>query len=177
MVATIEEIYNSPLVQELLMENEKLKKSQDLEKDVTLPYIVKNRTLMSPGIANEIKFTKESIIRNYKGHKLGGKSKGTPLVLDHADEHRPDRAGGVRAWVGEIKNITCTDGGYLKGDLHIVEKATAIKVAYGAKFGISPCLRMSIEEAMLKKAENFKVENFSIVINNSSCLRCLFQNF
>lgn len=102
-----------------------------LEERVTLPYVLKDKLLISPGVYKGIKLTEDVIRRMYKNTKFNDES--SSLFYDHLDM---SRGGGARTWIGEVKNIKLKDGG-VYGDLYIVNKQAAIDLEYGAKFGIS----------------------------------------
>lgn len=142
-----EEIMKQPLIQELSM----------LLGDnvVKIPYIEKNKVLMSPGTWNGYFYSKEEIkngFRNTNWEERANKN----LFLDHGD----NKAG---EWVGEIANQLVSNEGVLTGDIVIYDPITATKLAYGKpKMGISPKVRGDADGKAMK---NFAYENFSIVIN------------
>jgi hypothetical protein len=154
----IELLYKHPVVQELLDKLDSKENSIDLEKDVKLPYVIKGKTLMSPGVWNNLYYTPEEIQSAYN-QTAWDKKENRALFLDHLDGNN-GRMGSL-TWVGEIKNPRM-DGDTLKGDLIVVDKPTAIKLAYGAKMGISPRVGGVSNNGRMT---SFRYENFSVVIN------------
>lgn len=126
---------------------------QDLEKDVKIPYVMENKILMGPGVWNKMFYSAESIKEGFDNTNWEMKEIRS-LFLDHEDLSSHE-------WVGEIKNPRL-QGENLIGDLVIVDKPTAMKLAYGAKFGISPKVIGFEEEGNML---NYKFDNFSVVIN------------
>jgi hypothetical protein len=127
--------------------------TEDLEKAVRIPYLIKNKILMSPGIWNNYYYKNNTIENAYSNTDWDSKEV-VSLFLDHEDERSSE-------WVGWVKNPRL-DGEDLRGDLVIVDKATAIKLYAGAKFGISPKVRGQEEDGEMK---NFIFDNFSVVLN------------
>ena len=140
-----------------LKENPELKsvfnESEDLEKAVRIPYVIKNKILMSPGIWNGYYYKDATITHAFDNSDWDSKEV-VSLFLDHEDERSSE-------WVGWVKNQKI-DGEDIRGDLVIVDKATAIKLYAGAKFGISPKVRGQEEDGEMK---NFVFDNFSVVYN------------
>ncbi|MFW6172954.1 MAG: DUF6582 domain-containing protein [Elusimicrobiota bacterium] len=128
-------------------------KFEDLEKAVKIPYILKNKILMSPGIWNNYYYKDKAILSAYKNTDWDSKEI-TSLFLDHQDERSSE-------WVGWVKNPK-QKGKDIIGDLMIVDKPTAIKLYAGAKFGVSPKVRGKEEDGEMK---SFVFDNFSIVLN------------
>ena len=154
----IEDVYEHPLTQELLKEIESVKASDISMADknldsIELPYVIKGKILMSPGTWNDNYFTPEAIVNGFRHSDFKNKDV-TSLFLDHIDDKSSQ-------WVGEVKNIRMK-GPDVIGDLYIVDKPTAIKLAYGAKFGISPRLKALTSNGTVN---DFEFRNFSIVIN------------
>jgi len=145
----IEKLYSHPIVQELL---EKIDKSKDLE-NIKIPYIKKDKVLMSPGVWNNYYYGPESIRDAYLKTKWNNKEVRS-LFLDHLDKNS-------RQWVGEIQNPRMS-GEDLIGDLVIVDKPMAQKIEYGAKLGISPKVHGEEDN---NEMLSFVFDNFSIVVN------------
>lgn len=129
--------------------------SGDLE-DVDLPYVVKDRILMSPGTWNGMDYTAGEIEQalnrtDWEDERQHNAS----LFLDHEDRD-------ASKWVGKVTNVHM-DGDDLKGDIEVTHKETAIKLAYGAKFGISPKVEGRSSDG--RTMEDFTFENFSVVVN------------
>ena len=140
-----------------LQENPELKsvfdEKEDLEKAVRIPYLIKNKILMSPGIWNGYYYKDKTIKSAYNNTDWDSKEV-VSLFLDHEDERSSE-------WVGWIKNPRVT-GEDIRGDLIVVDKATAIKLYAGAKFGISPKVRGQEEDGEMA---SFVFDNFSVVLN------------
>lgn len=120
--------------------------------DIKLPYILKDKVLMVPGIWNNNPYDAVEIIKSFKNTDWNNLS----LVLDHEDDSIP-------SWVGQIKNARLL-GEKIIGDLAIVDEDTARKLAFGAKFGVSPKLKGIINSAD-NSVKDIEYENFAIVIN------------
>jgi len=147
----LEKIYSHPVVQELL---DKLNSnvSPDLE-SIKIPYLIKDKVLMSPGVWNNYYYGAEQIKNAFLKTKWDSKENRS-LYNDHEDRRS-------REWVGEIVNPRMMDNNVI-GDLVVVDKATAQKLAYGAKMGISPKVH-GVEHN--NEMVDFEFDNFSIVIN------------
>ena len=146
----LEELYSQPLVQKLLSQLEG--QEVDLE-NIKIPYIIKDKVLMSPGVWNNFYYSEDAIKEAYNKSAWTNKEIRS-LFLDHQDRSS-------REWIGEVKNQRL-DGDTVIGDLIIVDKPTAQKLAYGAKMGISPKVH-GMEEG--NKMMAFEFDNFSVVIN------------
>lgn len=120
--------------------------------DIKLPYIIPGKILMSPGVWNDYYYGADAINEAYLKTAWDDKEV-RALFLDHEDLKSSE-------WVGEIINPRM-EGDTLLADLAIVDKATAIKLAYGAKMGISPKVSGQEEEYTM---QNFIYNNFSVVI-------------
>lgn len=155
--APIEEVYKNPIVQELL---DKLSEYEglDLEKTVKVPFVLKDKILMSPGVWNSYFYSSDSIKQAYL-QTPWDKKEVRSLFLDHLDGTN-GRMGSL-TWIGEVNNIRIS-GDDLIGDLVVVDKSTAMKLAYGAKMGISPRVSGSEDNNTMT---NFRFDNFSVVIN------------
>lgn len=138
----------------------------DLEAEVKLPYIVKDRTLMSPGTWNNYKYTSEEIEKAFFNTNWEDKDI-RALYYEHEDGNK-DEKGVIRnaKWLGEVINPRIEregDNAVLKGDLLIVNKQTAVDIHYGARYGVSP--RCGGPEHLCSEGSmmDFKYKNFSIV--------------
>jgi hypothetical protein len=145
-------LYDQPAVQQLLSKIEKLE-SMDLEKDVKLPFVIKDKVLMSPGVWNGYFYSSQAI-RNAFLKTPWDKKEIRSLFNDHEDLRS-------REWIGEVRNQRL-NGDDVVGDLYIVDKSTAMKLAYGAKMGISPKVSGHEESGAMR---SFMFDNFSVVIN------------
>lgn len=146
----INKIYSHPLVKELLKKIES--KSDELE-NIKIPYVIKNKVLMSPGVWNNYYYNPNVISEAFDTTDWQSKEIRS-LFNDHEDLQS-------REWIGEIINPRL-EGDTVMGDLVIVDKTTAQKLAYGAKMGISPKVHGQEEG---NEMTNFKFDNFSVVIN------------
>lgn len=131
-----------------------LTKTKEIE-DLKIPYIIKDKVLMSPGFWNNYTYKPDVVANAYISTDWSNKEIRS-LFLDHQDRKSRD-------WIGEVVN-TRQEGNNLIGDLVIVDKDTAIKLAYGAKFGISPKVAGNLEMNMRKTYKDFTYQNFSVVI-------------
>ena len=129
------------------------KKEMNLDA-IPIPYILKDRILMSPGTWNNYYYSPEVIEKMYKNTDWNN-PRVRALFLDHIDDRASE-------WIGEVRNVRFENGNLI-GDLIIVDKPTAIKLAYGAKFGVSP--KVIGDADYNRRIYNGNFENFSIVIN------------
>lgn len=136
--------------------------------EIKLPYVIKDVKLFSPGNHNNLEYSKQAIAFAYKNTDWNERTKS--LYLDHEDEYGVDpntgektlvKGASVRNWAGEVDNIRFVNGD-IRGDLNILDRDTAIKLAYGAHFGISPRGKAS---RVGNRTDEALVENFAIVIN------------
>jgi len=130
--------------------------------NISLPLRLKNKILMSPGLWNDNFYGNEEIKKAYVNTDWTNKD-ARSLFWDHMDGS-PDETGmprpGAKNWIGEVDNPHM-DGENLVGDLLIVDRDAAIKLAYGAKLGISP--KVSGEENEEGILYDFLYNNFSVV--------------
>ena len=126
--------------------------SRNLE-NISLPYVIENHTLMSPGVWNNFKYTKDTISNAYVNTPWSKDN--IALFYEHSDKDSRD-------WVGDVSNIHEEDG-VLKGNVNVITKELAMKLAYGARFGISP--KIMGKAGNDKIVRNATFENFSIVLN------------
>jgi len=105
---------------------------ESIESRVELPYVLKNRRLIGPGVHNSYEYTNEVLAKIYGNTPWDKQSRA--LFFDHVDM---SRGGGARTWIGEVQNERLEADGSVWGDLHILDKQAAINLEYGAKFGIS----------------------------------------
>jgi len=145
----LQEIFEHPVVQELVN-----KAYKDLDSEVKLPFILKDKILMSPGVWNNFYYSPKTIETIFKKTNWDD-VKVRALFLDHIDDRAAE-------WIGEVMNPRLENGNIV-GDLAILDKPTAIKLAYGAKFGISP--KVVGEADYNKRMYDGYFENFSVVIN------------
>lgn len=126
---------------------------KDLNK-LKLPLIIKNRILISPGVWNNILFTKESIKQSHKEARYTKDN--CSLYEDHDDKE-------VGKYIGGVQNIKLK-GDNLVGDLHIVTSDAAAKLSFGAHFGISPKILPVFTDKQKSTLKNYEVINFSVVV-------------
>lgn len=124
---------------------------QGLEDEVEVPYVIEDAVLMSPGTWNGIKWTAAEIKDAFERTDWDDQDV-RALFSDHEDEES-------RNWIGEVRNVRM-DGDDLIGDLHIVDKQEAMKLKFGAKFGISPKIFGDNDGRTMRE---FRYENFSLV--------------
>jgi len=167
MAISLTEQFKLPLVQELITENTKLRDTETLGTKIPdskinslkVPYIIKNKLLMKEGLFNGVNYSKNEIVRKYS------EADGAQLFLDHKDT-----AGeGALNWVGSVAKPQWTTGELgegMYGDLIIIDKPSAQKLAAGAKWGISPTI--DFEKNLDGKnihATDLLWKSFSFVIN------------
>lgn len=131
-----------------------MSETSDLEKSVKLPYVMKDKVLMGPGFWNGLNYSGVENAHAYNSTDWTDREI-TSLFLDHLDT-------GAKEWIGEIQNPVIDDAGVVMGDLYIVDKPTAMKLDYGAKFGISPKVK---GDALEGSMHNYSFSNFSVVFN------------
>lgn len=137
---SLEDQFRLPLVQDLLEENKRItarlstKLPDSKIENLTVPHTFEHKLLMAPGEHNGIFYSKESIMAKVEI------ADGVQLFLDHKDS----TGEGAQNWVGSIDNpvyeLIGDQGEGMYGDLIIVDKPSAQKLAAGAKLGISPTI-------------------------------------
>jgi len=126
--------------------------SQNLN-DIKLPFTVEGVTMMSPGVWNGKEYRSEQIQRAYERTDWSD-----PDVVSLFNEHDDEDS---RDWIGEVKNVRM-EGDELVADLDIVTTEEARKLAYGAKFGISPKVTGRDRDSVMTQ---FGYDNFSLVLD------------
>lgn len=121
--------------------------------NITLPYVRKDVTLISPGVWNNNYYKLEVIKKAFEDTDWTNKDV-CSLFNDHEDKKS-------KQWIGETKNHRY-DGENVIADLYIVDMETARKLEYGAHFGISPTVVGKEEGGELLQ---FVFRNNSVVIN------------
>lgn len=140
------ESLDNPLVQEL--------SSLLGDNSVKLPYIEKDKIMMTPGVWNGKYYSAEEIKEAVKNTDWSDKQNKF-LFYDHEDDKASE-------WVGEIDNIKCSDDGIFTADTIYYDPILAIKLAYGKpKIGISPKVFGEDTGTDMKK---FVYKNFSVVV-------------
>lgn len=136
-------------------ENLSTEELQNLTDDVEIPYRVEDATLMSPGVWNDIRWLQDEIEDAFERTDFeDGEKHNRALFLDHEDRD-------AAKWIGQVENLRM-DGEDLVGDLVITDKETAIKLEFGAKFGISPKVTGKTDGQVMK---TFQFDNFSVVVD------------
>lgn len=149
VITTTEELDNLKSTSQTLS-----KSISDLDlSNLPMPYIEKDKILMSPGTWNGYFYSPDEVQKAFTSTDWNRKENKF-LFLDHKDKD-------VSNWVGMIDNQRM-DGQDLIGDLIIVDKPTARKLAIGAKFGVSSKIGGDGENGIMR---NFGYMNFSVVIN------------
>jgi len=149
-------------------------KYDDLVKDVKVPFLIEDKTLLSEGTWNGAFYSEEEIEKAIKNTDWNDKTIRS-IFLDHIDGTDPDNKGGAGDWVGEVLNVQYIKGRGAVGDLVIVDTETARKLAYGAKFGISAKVDGLLEGEENPHVIDFTFLNDSIVIN-PACKRAWINN-
>lgn len=162
---SLEEIYNHPLVSEIINENKQLRLTlsekpdvKDL-KDVPLPYTIKRHILIKAGTHNGVYYSPQILRMAVDQHE------GLPVFLDH---HQNDQGGTAETWAGETHNPVWSEADdAILGDIDIVDPKSAIALAYGAKFGVSATVDVdTIHDKAGKEAANDPVfKSYSLVLD------------
>lgn len=126
--------------------------SQNLS-DIEMPFRVENVTMMSPGKWNSKEYRPEEIRQAYNRTDWND-----PDVVSLFNEHDDEDS---RDWIGEVKNPRM-EGDELVADMDIVTADEARKVAYGARFGISPKVSGRDRADVMR---DFGYDNFSLVLD------------
>jgi len=148
--ANLQGIYEHPVFQEVITENEQLREQlsdrPDVKnlKDVPLPYTIKKTELIKAGTHNG-KFYSAQVLR-----MAVSQHEGLPIFADH---HPSEQGGTVSSWVGAIHNPVWSEADEsILGDVDIVDPTTAMQIAYGAKFGLSGTIDVeSVQDSELDR--------------------------
>jgi len=138
--------------QHQLSEQELNSRDRDLT-DIDLPFTVENVTLMSPGTWNGKQYRLDEIRSAYE--RTDWDDVDVRALFNEHDDHDS------RDWIGEVRNVRM-DGEELVADMDVVTADEARKLAYGARFGISP------KVSGLDRADvmhDFSYDNFSLVLD------------
>lgn len=137
---SLEDQFKLPLVKDLLEENKRIQASLSTKlpdskiENISVPYTFKHKLLMAPGEHNGIFYSKESIMAKVAN------AEDVQLFLDHKDS----TGEGASNWVGSVNNpvyeLAGDQGEGMYGDLVVVDKVSAQKLAAGAKLGVSPTI-------------------------------------
>jgi len=121
---------------------------------ISLPVVIPQRLLISPGVWNNNEYSAKEIGEGFARTEWANKDK-ISLWLNHDDRN-------TSAFVGYVKNPTLASEGRVFGDLEIWDEKTAILLTQAmAKFGVSA--KIKGEEDKKGKMMNFTFENFSVV--------------
>lgn len=136
---------------------------KDLEKEVSVPYRVKNATVLSPGRWNGLEWTADELRQavektDFSMEQERGDSSppNGALYYDHEDRS-------ADSFVGQVENVRVDETGDVKTDLVVTDKQAAMNLEFGAPFGVSPKADGMVDER--GKMQDFKFENFSLVVN------------
>ncbi len=122
--------------------------------DLKLPYVVRKRPITAPGVWNGYYLSADTIKKVFETTNWNSKEVRS-LYADHKDKD-------TAMWVGEIRNPEFDpETGCILADLYFVDPAMAFKIAYGAKFGISPSLDARSDNHVI---QDFKFRNFAVVV-------------
>ena len=147
-----EVVMKHPLFNEL-SENEKIKVL-----GIDIPYIIKDRILMSPGkwhgMQGEFVYTEDAVKYGFDNTDWNDRDNRN-LFFDHNDTNSSE-------WIGYVENVRLS-GPDIRGDLHIYDMNAAIKMSKGKpKFGISPKIQGDDEKGTVTRC---LYKNFSLVVN------------
>lgn len=121
--------------------------------DIELPFRVEGATLMAPGTWNGKDYTPEEIRAAYQRTDWDDVDV-RALFNEHDDQDSRD-------WVGEVRNPRM-EGNELVGDIDVVTADEARKLAYGARFGISPKVSGRDDRGVIR---DYTYDNFSLVLD------------
>lgn len=162
---SLEEQFNLPLVKDLLEENKRITANLSTKipdskiENIKIPYVILRKLLLNEGEHNGVFYPKDEIMSKIQ------EADEASLILDHKDT-----AGeGASNWVGKIENPVWAigeQGEGMYGDLVIIDKPTAQKLAAGAKLGISPTIDFERNELGDRVvASDLSWKSFSLVIS------------
>ena len=120
---------------------------------ISIPYVLKDRVLLSPGVWNGLHFTKEQISLAFNNTDWNNKEN-FALIYDHDAR--------ASNWLGNVINRHLSEDGSIVGDLELYDEDLINKLVLGkAKLGISARV-LGVENEM-GEFENFTFNNFSVV--------------
>ena len=162
---SLQELYQHPVVAEIISENKQLRATLSEKPDVTdlndvpLPYTIKRHILINEGVHNGLFYSAQILRLALIQHE------GLSLFLDH---HPNDQGGTALTWCGSIVNPAWSEADKaIVGDLDVVDPKTAIALAYGAKFGVSATVDVDTikTEAHPEAANDPVFKSYSIVLD------------
>lgn len=121
--------------------------------DMRLPFRVEGVTLMSPGTWNRKDYTPKEIKAAFQ--RTDWDDVEVRALFNEHDDHDS------RDWIGEVRNPRM-DGNDLIGDIDVVTADEARKLAYGARFGISPKVSGRDDRNTIR---DYTYDNFSLVLD------------
>ncbi len=136
---SLKQQFELPLVQDLLEENKRITANLSTKlpdsriENIKVPHVFKDKLLMTAGTHNGVFYSKEAIMAKVT------LAEEVQLFLDHKDS----QGEGALNWIGSITNPTFKIGDQgegMYGDLVVIDKVSAQKLAAGAKLGISPTI-------------------------------------
>lgn len=121
--------------------------------DMELPFRVEGATMMAPGTWNGKEYTPKEIRAAYQRTDWNDEDI-RALFNEHDDQDSRD-------WIGEIRNPRM-EGDELVADIDVVTADEARKLAYGARFGISPKVSGRDDRDVIR---DYTYDNFSLVLD------------
>lgn len=161
---SLEEVYQHPLVAEIISENKVLRATlsekpevKDLN-DIPLPYTIKNHLCINEGVHNGTTYTAQMLRMAVDQHE------GLQLYVDH---HDTATGGTVQTWIGAMHNPVWSEADKgIHADLDIVDPKYAMALAYGAKFGISAVVDVELNHSRGKEIASDPVfKGYGMVID------------
>ncbi|MFA5407026.1 MAG: hypothetical protein WC307_06740 [Candidatus Nanoarchaeia archaeon] len=134
-------------------EQEVIDRLKEVE-SVVIPYVLKDRIILSPGQWNSFYYTPEHIKKGVEQTVWNEETRS--IFYEHSDRD-------ARDWVGDLKNIRVSDNGVAIADLWLIDKPLAQKLAYGAKFAISP--KIVGDDDVHKVIRDIRFKNFGLVLD------------
>jgi len=159
---SLRELYEHPLVAEIIEENRKLRELSEKPqvtdlKEVPLPYTIKNHILIKEGVHNGVYYPAQMLRLAVDQHE------GLQVYLDHQDT----KGQAALTWVGAIHNPKWSEKDKaIVGDIDIVDPKYAMAIAYGAKFGLSATVDVDVQHLDGKDvASNPIFKSYSMVVD------------
>jgi len=139
-----------------MVENKNSKKLTDILSNLELPFVLKDKTVMAPGIWNKYLYTQDEIEKSYKCTDWEN-----PQVLAYYLNHEDNEAD---KWIGSVSNPKyIPQSGEIIADVLIFDLNEAIKASLGNQdFGISPKVAGKAVNGQMK---DFVFKNFSHVVD------------
>ena len=161
----LQDIYEHPLVAEIINENRDLrmlsekpdvKDLKDL-KDVPLPYTIKRHILIKEGVHNGTTYSAQMLRMAVDQHE------GLQIFEDHKDT----KGAAVQTWVGAVHNPVWSEADKaILGDVDIVDPKYAMAIAYGAKFGLSATVDVDLNNSKGKEIASDPIfRSYGLVID------------